>query len=357
MKVYLVSIQYIPHITGGGGVVVKDLSVELAKAGDKVTVLCLGLKDKEDETIVIEDGSGTHLIKIKRFYTFDSPRILNPYEGTKEDEFRRFEEFTDKVFEYLKDKEGIIHLHGHYAIPALAKRIKENGLKNPTIISFSALESTAFETMEKNNDYILNYIKEREEIGLKYCDYAIVNSEKVRAQLKDKYSNSFYEKKVLTLPNYVSNEHIYIRPYCSEDLINIRRKYKINDSNPLIYHIGRFDKIKGIEYLIKSMEIVGTQINFNISVFIVGFLEDKQKVYFNSLSNLANQVMDICPNVEIKLHSGQIQVKDRLCLFDSCSFFVTPAIIEPFGLTTLEAWARGKAVIRSDNEGSRFFNA
>ncbi len=354
MKIYLVSIQYIPHITGGGGIVVRDLSVELTKVGDDVTVLCLGLKDKEEEIIEIDDGSGTHAIKVKRFFTSDSNKIINPYEGTKEDEFKRFEEFTNGVFEYLKDKEGIIHLHGHYEVPALAKRIKENGLKNPTIVSFSALESVALDMEKEKNAHILNHIKEREEIGLKYCDYAIVNSEKVKAQLKAKYPSSFSERKVFAIPNYVSNEHIHVKTYYGEELINMRRKYKLNDSNPLIYHIGRFDKIKGIEYLINAMEIVCSNINFSVSLLVCGFLEDKQKNYFDHLSNLASRVMNKCSNVEIKLYSGQIEVKDRLCLFDSCSFLVTPAIIEPFGLTTLEAWARGKAVIRSDNEGSRY---
>ncbi len=354
MKVFLVSIQYIPHITGGGGIVVKDLSIELIKAGDDVTVLTLGLKDKQEEIIELDDGTGKYYINVKRFFTFDSDRIKNPYEGTKEEEFKRFEDFTNQVFDYLKDKQGIIHLHGHYSVPALAKLIKEKGQKNLTLISFSALESVALEVKQIKNDYTLKYIKEREELGLKYADYIIVNSEKVKAQLKAMYPKSFSEKKVLVIPNYVSNEHIYNKKFSDDELQKIREKYGLNQNNQLIYHIGRFDKIKGIEYLIKAIEIVASKYNSNFSLLIVGFLEEKQKEYFDYISNLSNQVMDRYNNVEIKLYPHTISLKDRLGLFDTCSFFVSPAILEPFGLTTLEAWARGKAVIRSDNEGSRY---
>ncbi|NHI91921.1 MAG: glycosyltransferase family 1 protein [Candidatus Lokiarchaeota archaeon] len=354
MKIFLVSIQFIPHITGGGGIVVRDLSLELVKAGDDVTVIALGLQDKEEEIIEIKDGTGIYPIKVKRFFTSDSKNIKDPYQGTKKEEFKRFEEFTNQVLNYLKDQNGIIHLHGHYEIPSLAKRIKEEGKKNPIIITYSALESIALESKRIIDDYALKYIKEKEEVGLRYCDIAIVNSEKVRAQLKSMYPNSFSEKKVIVLSNYVSNEHIYFKKFDDKDLLHVRRKYGISETNRLIYHIGRFDKIKGIEYLIQAMDLVSPKISDNISVLIVGFLEEKQIEYFDYLYKLAQEITSKNENLEIKFHPRAIEIDDRLSLLDTCSFFVTPAILEPFGLTTLEAWSRGKAVIRSDNEGSRF---
>ena len=355
MKIFLVSIQYIPHITGGGGIVVRDLSLELIKAGDDVTVISFGLKnDKKEENVEIEDGTGKYQVKVKRFFTSDANNITDPYQGTKKEEFKRFNEFTELVFKYLQDKDGIIHLHGHYEIPALAKPIKVKGRKNPCIITYSALESVALESKRIQDDYALNYIKEKEEIGLKYCDIAIVNSEKVKAQLKSMYPKSFSEKKVAVLSNYVSNEHIYYKKFEKEDLLHVRRKYGINETSHLIYHIGRFDKIKGIEYLIQAMEIIASEFTEKISVLIVGFLEEKQKEYFDYLYKMAQDATSKNPNLEIIFHPSSIEINDRLSLLDTCSFFVTPAILEPFGLTTLESWSRGKAVIRSDNEGSRF---
>ncbi len=354
MQIFLVSIQFIPHITGGGGIVVRDLALELVKMGDDVTVIALGLDDKEEEIVEIKDGTGSYPIKVKRFFTSDSKEIKNPYQGTKIEEFKRFEEFNEQVIEYLKDKTGIIHLHGHYEIPSLAKEIKEKGNKNPTITTYSALESVALESKQIKDEYILKYIKEKEEIGLNYCDIAIVNSEKVKAQLKSMYPNSFTEKKVIVLSNYVSNEHIYLKNYNEHTLLHVRKKFDIDTTSQLIYHIGRFDEIKGIEYLIQAMEYVTPQIEDKLSVLIVGFLEEKQNDYFDKLYKLAQDLSLKNDNLEIKFHPRSIEIDDRLSLLDTCAFFVTPAIVEPFGLTTLEAWSRGKAVIRSDNEGSHY---
>ncbi|MFX0137477.1 MAG: glycosyltransferase family 4 protein, partial [Candidatus Hodarchaeota archaeon] len=222
-----------------------------------------------------------------------------------------------------------------------------------TIISFHALESVALEAKKIKDDYALNYIKEREEIGLKYCDYAIVNSEKVEAQLRDMYPSSFSDEKVKVIPNYVSNELIHTKKISYKELLQIRRKYGLKEDSKLIFHVGRIDKIKGIEYLIEAMEIVSPKFESNITIVVAGFLEEKQKKYFDSISNLAKKVMKKYPNIEIKFIPN-MDANDKIYFFDDCEFFLTPAILEPFGLTTLEAWARGKTVIRSDNEGSRY---
>ncbi|MHA1378796.1 MAG: glycosyltransferase family 4 protein [Candidatus Helarchaeota archaeon] len=353
MKVYLISIQYIPNITGGGGVVVKELSRELVKAGYDVTVLTLGLKDKPEEVIELEDESGKYKVKVIRFFTSDSDEIANPYEGTKWDEFKRFEELSKKFFEYIKDKDGLIHLHGHYIIPALSKRIKEEGKKNPTLVTFSALESVALRKHNFNDMKAIEYIARLEEVALKYCDFAIVNSVKVKNQLKDMYPKAFNNKKVIVLPNYVEKYLLFAPITSLNDLIKLREKYAIDKDSRIIFHVGRIDKIKGIDYLIKAMDIVGSKINLKISLIIAGFLEKKQAEFFSHLEDLSKKVMDNYPNIQIKLIIN-IDSREKIHFFDACDFFITPAIIEPFGLTTLEAWARGKAVIRSDNEGSRY---
>ena len=51
MKIFLVLIQYIPHITRSGGIVVRDLSLELVKASDDVLILALGLQNDQKEKL------------------------------------------------------------------------------------------------------------------------------------------------------------------------------------------------------------------------------------------------------------------------------------------------------------------
>ncbi len=352
MKVYLVSIQYPPNITGGGGVIVRELSRELQKKGDDVTVLCFGLKDKKEEEILLSDNDGDFKIKTIRFFANDSEKLKNPYEGSKQDEFNRFEEFSDKVFHYLIDKEGIIHLHGHYLIPLLAKRIKEEGNKNPTVISYHALESIALEAKHIENEHAFKYIREREKQSLASCDLAIVNSKNVKNQLKEMFPEEFNEKKVVIISNPVNNELVYLKPTSNKAKLEIRKKYNIQEDASLLFSVGRIDKIKGYDILVDSIETVAKNYSKNIALVIAGYLEDKNKGFYNIINEKAKKIMKKYNNINIIIIPN-IPNDDKNVLLDDSLFFVGAAILEPFGITALESWIRGKPVISSETEGSK----
>ncbi|NHI93263.1 MAG: glycosyltransferase family 1 protein [Candidatus Lokiarchaeota archaeon] len=351
-KIYLVSIQYPPNITGGGGVIVRELSRELVKNNKNVTVLCFGLKDKKDEILTLSDKDGIFKVPVKRFFSDDSNLIKNPYQGSKEDEFKRFEEFIEKIFRFLKNKKGLIHLHGHYLVPFLAKKLKMEGNMAPIITSYHALESIALEKKNIKNIYAINYIREKERESLKYCDLAIVNSKKVKYQLNLMYPEEFNQNKVAILPNPVNNELIYFKKTSKKEKLQNRKKYNLKEDSNLIFSIGRIDKIKGYDILIESLYHVGKMTEKNISLVIAGFLEDKNIEYYNILNELAFKIKDRYSNIEI-IFIPNISNEEKIKFLDDCICFITAAILEPFGITTLESWIREKPVITSETEGSK----
>ncbi|MHA1784069.1 MAG: glycosyltransferase family 4 protein [Candidatus Helarchaeota archaeon] len=351
-KIYLVSIQYPPNITGGGGVIVRELSRELVKTGNDVEVLCFGLKDKKKEMIILSDSDGDFKIPVIRFFADDSRKLKNPYEGSKEDEFKRFEQFTKKVFSYLKDKEGLIHLHGHYIIPFLAKKIKTEGKKNPTIISYHALESIALEAKEIQDETAFKYIRKKEEESLKFCDLAIVNSKRVKNQLKELFPKQFRDEKVVVIPNPVNNELIFKKESTPQEKFKNREKFGIPANSHILFSIGRIDKIKGYDILIDALKYIGEEISAEISLIIAGFLEKKNEEYFGELEKAAKKINLKHPNIKI-IFIPNISNEEKIIFLDDCISFISAAILEPFGITSLESWIRGKPVITSETEGSK----
>ena len=352
-KIYLVSIQYPPNITGGGGVIVRELSRELVKNNQDVTVLCFGLNDEEDEIITLSDNDGNYNVQVKRFFAKDSSLLKNPYEGTKKEEFERFEQFINNVFDYLKNKDGLVHLHGHYLVPFLGKKLKLEGRKNPVVVTYHALESIALEAKKIENTYALDYIRKKEKESLKFCDIAIVNSKKVKNQLKEMYPEEFEDTKVIILPNPVNNKLIDFEKSNKREKIENRKKFKVNENSYLIFSVGRIDKIKGYDILIESLGLVAEQTEQEISLVIAGFLEEKNKKYFKKLKEIAEELKNKFSNIET-IFIPNISNEEKIKFLDDCICFVTAAILEPFGITTLESWIRSKPVITSETEGSKY---
>lgn len=68
---------------------------------------------------------------------------MSPFEGTKQEEIDRLLEFRNKVLDYLIKHNGkeILHIHGHFVIPAIAKELKEAKTKYKIVNSIHTVES------------------------------------------------------------------------------------------------------------------------------------------------------------------------------------------------------------------------
>ena len=205
---------------------------------------------------------------------------------------------------------------------------------------------------EVENKQAFEYIREREKLSLKACDLAFVNSNKVKNQLKEMFPEEYNENKVVVISNPVNNELIYLDPASSKEKLENRKKYGIKEDATLLLSVGRIDKIKGYDILIDSIETVAKKYSKNLALVIVGFLEDKNKDFYENINKKANKVMKNYPHIKI-FFIPNILNNDKNIFLDDCYSFITAAILEPFGLTTLESWIRSKPVVSSETEGSK----
>ena len=348
LRICLISVQYIGTITGGGGIHVVNLSKELAKMGNDVTVLSMGIKNlPESETITL-DGAR---INIRRFFTQDSYKISNPYEGSKREEINRLHEFCEKVLAFvLKENFDIIHLHGHFMIPSIAKQLKEKKCSAKIITTFHAFESLIELTKEEymTSKEIINFIVQKEREALTYSDAVIIASKHLLNELRKVHGDLMDKINVKIIPSGVSN-----------DLIKYERNYQIIEEirqkigcDYILFNLNRIDPSKKIEYIINALPDVCRKLKKKIALLIAGKLEKRNIDYRNYLKKLASEIMKNHPDISIVIMEN-IPEAEKILLYDAADVFVMSSPTEPFGITILEALARGTPVVVTDAPGPR----
>ena len=118
---------------------------------------------------------------------------------------------------------------------------------------------------------------------------------------------------------------------------------KFEDGKTNILFVGRLDKRKGIEYLLKAYQILGELLP-NIRLIIVGDGPEKQKAKdYARKEKLKNVVF-----------TGSVSRKDLPSWYATADIFCSPATHgESFGVVLLEAMASGLPVVAFDNPGYR----
>jgi len=365
LKIIIVSAQYIGSISGGGGIHVVELTRELGKLGHNVTVLsmCLG-KYKKKETIILKDPYNPDKnrrrakIKVIRFSVKDSKDIKSPFEGTKMQEINRLMEFRRKVVNYLIQHNGneVLHIHGHFVIPGMAKDLKQAGTKYKIINSIHTVESIS--EIKKGKDgadkKCIRIMQEMEQDAIIYSDCVILRSKKVKQQVIKFFPEAVKKaKKIAIRSSGVSSLFIHQPVLKNSQLKAIRKKYNI--SGDLVLNINRIDPSKGIENLIEAYaKLYQFQRkkckNQKLSLVIAGMIEEKNKWYYSRLLKAIKSIKEKEIRTSISIHHN-IPELDKIGLFNMARVFVLPSLLEPFGITIVEALAKNIPVVASGVEG------
>lgn len=113
-----------------------------------------------------------------------------------------------------------------------------------------------------------------------------------------------------------------------------RNKY-LSEGDPRFLTVARLHPYKGLEYLIKSMELVGEK-EPGAKLYILGKGKDEEK-----LRKLVSQLR-LSNVIFIKEDIPNHMMPE---LYAECDVYVQPSIIEPYGIAVLEAMACGKPVV------------
>ncbi len=215
--------------------------------------------------------------------------------------------FFSTLFECLKDKPDVIH--GHWAFPGgYIAYLMSKIFKIKFIVTIHGLN--LFQKFKFLQGMVVN--------GLNQSSLIIANSSHTKKELIKMGVNENKIIKIYPAPNFVE-------PIKNlEELEKFRNQFA-SSSDKIILFVGRLDKVKGVEYLIKSIPEI-TKDKVHLIIVGEGLIKDQ-------LENLAKQL-----GLEKKISFvGRISDKKLSLLHGISDIFVCPSIVEPLGLVIPEA--------------------
>lgn len=139
-------------------------------------------------------------------------------------------------------------------------------------------------------------------------------------------------RKELIENQYPLEKLVYIANSVDTDRFKPPEKHENLGSNDFLF-VGRLDEQKGLDYLIKAMDIIKSK-ESNVRLFIVG---DGQ---------LRNHLEELCKKLELENHIVFVGfTHDVLRYYQSAKIFVLPSLSEGLPLSLLEAMSCGLPVV------------
>ena len=174
-----------------------------------------------------------------------------------------------------------------------------------------------------------------------YCDKTvselIVPTKKAFDLFKEKYK---VDRNIHIIPTGIEIERFYKEKNKVQDIINLRRKLGINDTDFILMFVGRLAEEKDVETLIEGHEDIIKK-EKNCKLLIVGDGPDIEKY-----KELAEK-LKVDNNT---IFTGKVPWDDMPKYYQLADIFVTASRSETQGLTLIEAMAANVPVLCADDD-------
>ncbi len=289
-------------------------------------------------------------------------------------------EFVDKTLKFIK-QEGLVPdiFHGHYADGGYVARVLANIFGAPFFFTGHSmgrhkkdkLLADGMTEADVNRRYHIDHRIEVEERIIKEAQRIITSTNHEIDEQYGLYESSGFGRYVV-IPPGIDMETFY--PYYHSQLdvdvdeeaarqarvtlLEGLHRFWVNPEKPFVLVLCRPDQRKNIAGLVKAYgEDKELQAIANLAIY-AGIRKDIQTMEENEERVLTEMLLmmdayDLYGKLAIpKKHDFSTEVPElyRLCA-DSNGVFVNPALVEPFGLTLIEAASCGLPIIATQNGG------
>lgn len=357
MKIAIVSLQFEETSTGGGGVHVEHITDQFLKLGHDVTIVAIHTDKTLTGELDLKQGDVPYSIvqrdnlRIVRFLIEEG--LPHPYvHKAKEEELDRIMKFADTAVFWIKENQDdfdVVNLQGHHIIPGyMAKELKD--IKPRKLSYLHALETTyvtssgEFVGAYKSTKELLAKIRNWEAM-CRFSDVIIANSPMVRDDFKQIVSEvddvSKYEDKIVVLASGCNKAFLL-----SNDDVAAKLKAKPEVINLITF--CRVDPSKGVEYSINGAKEAALLSEDKFCLTIAGIPASEE--YIDKLKGLAS---DVPSNLEVKfdLKDKISPLDEKKSILDSQHIYILPTLKEPFGMSVIEASARGNMAVSAETNG------
>lgn len=362
--------------TGGQVKYVLELAQALSRDNrvEKVELVTRQIKDK-----TISDDYARTIEKINDKFSIVRIRSGGGKYLRKELLWNHLEEFVDKSIKHIKSSGRLPDIiHGHYADAGYVCSELTKFFGIPFVHTGHSLgrdkkrkllrEGVDEDDMEKR--YKISHRINVEEDIIYFADMIVTST---RQEIKNQYGDytNTDEEKFRVIPPGVDIEIFY--PYNSKrgggneesekwkGIIGEKLfRFFVDVNKPMILSVCRPDKRKNISGLIKAYgENQELQNNSNLAIF-AGIREDIQEMPDNEREVLTEILLlmdkyNLYGRMAIpKRHDTEHEIPQLYRIAaESGGIFVNAALVEPFGLTLIEAAASGVPVVATDDGGLR----
>jgi L-malate glycosyltransferase len=294
---------------GGSGVVATELGLELSKRGHEVHFITYNQPVKLN---LFNNNIHYHEVIVPDYPLFH----YQPYELA----------LSSKIVDIVQ-LHKIDILHVHYAIPhAYAAYMSKQMLKTRGInlAIVTTLHGTDI-TLVGSHPYYKNAV-----------EFSINNSDAVTSVSKDlkRDTLSFFniKKNIEVIPNFVDlDKYIHVHENCNRSVL-------ANEDEKIITHISNFRKVKRIDDVINSFNLINKEINSKL--ILLG--DGPERIKAEKLCDELNL------NEKVLFLGASNETAKILCLSD---VFILASTTESFGLVALEAMASSVPVVSTNSGG------
>ena len=294
---------------GGSGVVATELGLELSKRGHEVHFITYNQPVKLN---LFNNNIHYHEVIVPDYPLFH----YQPYELA----------LSSKIVDMVQ-LHKIDILHVHYAIPHayaayMSKQmLKTRGINLPIVTTLHGTDIT----LVGSHPYYKNAV-----------EFSINNSDAVTSVSKDLKSDtlSFFniKKNIEVIPNFVDLEkYIHVHENCNRGVL-------ANEDEKIITHISNFRKVKRIDDVINSFNLINKEINSKL--ILLG--DGPERIKAEKLCDELNL------NEKVLFLGASNETAKILCLSD---VFILASTTESFGLVALEAMASSVPVVSTNSGG------
>lgn len=344
MKVLMFGWEYAPIVSGGLGVVCRDLSQSLSHKGIQITFVLPKLprpitvdylrlinaaENEVDEELIKHIEVNAMLTPYIDMKGFDE---MNAWKRRKLSDFdteiyglNLFDEvirYAAKAYQIARDtKHDIIHAHDWMTFKAAINAKKVS--RKPLVVHIHATEVER--TAGSPNPLIFQYEQE----GMQQADKVIAVSDKTRQIIINYYGIN---------PGKVEVVHNAVAKELSETKQTVlpKRPYKT------VLFLARMAASKGADYLLKAAAKVLTKYQ-------------DVKFVFVGKGSMLEDLIDLSIDLGISknvIFAGFLNHEEVDLAYKTADLFVMPSVTEPFGITALEAIRNGTPVLMSKQSGA-----
>lgn len=294
---------------GGSGVVATELGLELSKRGHEVHFITYNQPVKLN---LFNNNIHYHEVIVPDYPLFH----YQPYELA----------LSSKIVDMVQ-LHKIEILHVHYAIPHayaayMSKQmLKTRGINLPIVTTLHGTDIT----LVGSHPFYKNAV----EFSINNSDAVTSVSEDLK---KDTLSYFSIEKNIEVIPNFVD-----LDKYNNIDK-NFNRNVLANDDEKIITHISNFRKVKRIDDVINSYNLINKKINSKL--ILLG--DGPERIKAEKLCDELNL------NEKVLFLGASNETAKILYLSD---VFILASTTESFGLVALEAMASSVPVISTNSGG------